>query len=182
MTQQIKFSYKLKSLDGTDFRIREPSPFSTKWWSFKFNGPGLRCEIAIEAESGNIVWAYGGFPCGAFPDLIIARKKFVKLLRPGEKAIADRGCKDGRCFMQAKTGSLHHKGRQNMLARHENVNRRVKCFDSLSGTFRHDVSKHHVFFHAVVNIVQIAIETGDKLPSLAKQSFNCCFALYEHCA
>ena len=102
-TQHAKFSYKLKSLDGTDFRIREPSPFSTKWWSFKFNGPGLRCEIAIEAESGNIVWAYGGFPCGAFPDLIIARRKFVNLLRPGEKAIADRGCKDGRCFMQAKT-------------------------------------------------------------------------------
>ena len=117
ITQQIKFSYKLKSLDGTDFRIREPSPFSTKLRSFKYNRSGLRYEIAIEAESGNIVWAYGGFPCGAFPDLIIARKKFVNLLRPGEKAIADRGCKDGRYFMQAKTGSLHHKGRQNMLAR-----------------------------------------------------------------
>ena len=181
MAQQTKFSHKLKSLDGTDFRIREPSPFSTKWWSFKFNGPGLRHEIAIEAESGNIVWAYGGFPCGAFPDLIIARKKFVNLLRPGEKAIADRGCKDGRCFMQAKTGSLHHKGRQNMLARHENVNRRVKCFDSFSGAFRHDVSKHHVFFHAVVNIVQIAIETGDKLPSLAKWSCDCCFAFHKFC-
>ena len=92
----------------------------------------------------------------------------MNLLRPGEKAIADRGCKDGRHFMQAKTGSLCHKGRQNVLARHENANRRVKCFDSLSGAFRHDISKHHVFFHAVVNTVQIAIETGDKLPSLAK--------------
>ena len=55
--QKIKFSYKLKSLDETDFRIREPSPFSTKLWSFKFNGPDLRREIAIEAESGNIAWA-----------------------------------------------------------------------------------------------------------------------------
>ena len=174
-TQKIKFSYKLKSLDGTDFRISEPSPFSTKWWSFKFNGTGLPYEIAIDAESGHIVWAYGGNPCGAFPDLIIARKKFVQLLRPGEKVVADRGHKDGRCFVQAKTGSLRHKRRQNMLARHENVNRRVKSFDSLSGAFRHDVSKHHVCFHAVVNIVQIAIETCDERPSLTKQSCKHCF-------
>ena len=57
-----------------------------------------------------------------------------------------------------------------MLARHENVNHRVNFFDSLSGTFRNDVSKHRVLFHAVVSMVQIVIEVGDKLPSLAKQS------------
>ena len=68
-----------------------------------------------------------------------------------------------------------------MFARHENVNRRVNFFDSLPGAFRHDVLKHHVFFHAVVNTVHIAIETGDELPSLAKQSYNHCFAFYKRC-
>jgi len=29
------------SVDGTDFRIQEPIPFDAKWFSHKFNGPGL---------------------------------------------------------------------------------------------------------------------------------------------
>ena len=76
---------KIKPLDGIDLRTRGPSHFSTKWRSFKFNRPGLWHEIAIEAKSGNIFWAYGGFPCGSFPDLIITRKKCVQLLRHGER-------------------------------------------------------------------------------------------------
>ena len=29
------------SIDGTDFRIQEPSPFSSSWYSHKFKGPGV---------------------------------------------------------------------------------------------------------------------------------------------
>jgi hypothetical protein len=29
------------SVDGTDFRIHEPSPFSPRWYSHKFKGAGL---------------------------------------------------------------------------------------------------------------------------------------------
>ncbi|OQR85768.1 hypothetical protein ACHHYP_11418 [Achlya hypogyna] len=28
------------SLDGTDFRIMEPTPFDSKWYRHKFSGPG----------------------------------------------------------------------------------------------------------------------------------------------
>ena len=165
---KIVYSDKLKTLDGLDHRIMEQSPYSPSWWSFKFNGPGLRYEVALEVESGHVVWAFGGLPCGRFPDLKIARVKFVKLLRPGEKVVlADRGYKDGRYFMHAK-GGRHRKGMQNMLARHENVNRRIKSFDCLSGTFRQDVSKHSMCFHAVCNLIQIAIASGEKLPDVAK--------------
>ena len=66
-----------------------------------------------------------------------------------------------------------------MLARHENVNRRVKWFDSLSGTLHHDVLKHRVFFHALASTAQIAIEAGDELPSLAKQSHDQCFVFHD---
>ena len=81
---QIKFSAKLKSLDATDFRIREPSPFSPMWWSFKFNAAALRYEIALEVDSGYVVWAYGGFPPGPNRDVDIAKKKFIKKLLPHE--------------------------------------------------------------------------------------------------
>ena len=164
---QIKFSHKLKSLDGTDFRIKEPRPFSTKWWSFKFNGPGLRYEIALEIESGHIVWAYGGFPCGRYPDLKIARRRFVKLLKPNEKTIADKGYRYDNHFYHCKNGRRNNKWIKKILARHENANRRIKSFDCLSETFRHDLSLHHVFFHAVANIVQIGIENGEKLPDVS---------------
>ena len=70
--------------------------------------------------------------------------------------------------MHAKGGSVYHKGLQNMLARHENVNRRIKSFDCLSRTFRQDVSKNSICFHAVCNLVQIAIVSGENLPDVAK--------------
>ena len=53
--KKIKCTNKLKSLDSTDFRIPEPSPFSLKWHSHKHNGAGLRYEVALEVESGHVV-------------------------------------------------------------------------------------------------------------------------------
>ena len=76
---------QIKTLGGLDYHVLEQSPHSLSWWSFKFNGPVLRHEAALEVESGRVVWAFGRLPCGYFPDLKIARMKFVKLLRPGGK-------------------------------------------------------------------------------------------------
>lgn len=72
------------SLDGTDFRIMEPSEFNPKWYSHKFNGPGLRYEIGICIRIGNIVWANGGYPCGGWPDIKIFRDALGYALHPGE--------------------------------------------------------------------------------------------------
>ena len=62
----------LVSVDGTDFCIMEPWPFSTKWWSHKFNGPGLRYEIVVCMQTGWIVMVNGPHPCGDWSDLCIA--------------------------------------------------------------------------------------------------------------
>jgi len=35
----------LVTVDGTDFRICQPHPFSKKWHSHKCRGPGARCEL-----------------------------------------------------------------------------------------------------------------------------------------
>ena len=40
----------LMSIDGTDFRINEPQPFSTIWYSHNFKGPGLRYEIGFNIK------------------------------------------------------------------------------------------------------------------------------------
>eukprot|EP00171_Calliarthron_tuberculosum_P022157 IDg22157t1 len=44
------------SVDGTDCSIEEPYPRSTKWYSHKINGPGLRYEIGLSLLHSTIVW------------------------------------------------------------------------------------------------------------------------------
>ena len=81
----------LVSVDGTDFEIQEPSPFSPKWFSHKFKGPGVRYEVAICIQTGEPVWINGPFPCGSWNDLRIARSALVDALDPGEYYLADGG-------------------------------------------------------------------------------------------
>lgn len=57
------------SVDGVDFRVREPQPFNPKWYSRKFNDPGLRHEVGLCIMTGGIAWAHGPFPCGSYSDL-----------------------------------------------------------------------------------------------------------------
>ena len=63
-------SVSLMSVDGTDFWIPEPFPFSKAYFSHKFNHVGLRYEIAIYIQTGWIVWVNGSISCGSFPDKI----------------------------------------------------------------------------------------------------------------
>ena len=93
--------------------------------------------------------------------------KFTKRLQPNEKVIADKGHRHCERFFAPKNGNKHNKLIKRVLARHENVNRRVKSFDCMSGRFRHDLFLHNIYFLAVVNIAQISIENGDKLPEVS---------------
>lgn len=130
------------SLDGTDFRILEPSEFDPKWWSHKFNGPGLRYEIAICIRTGDIVWAHGGVPCSEWPDLRLFRNALLGSLRPGEKIIADRGNSDHNYFEDLNVNAEQKK----ILARHEIVNGRVEQFCCMRNKFRHALHLHPRFF------------------------------------
>lgn len=81
----------MTSVDGTDFRIEEPTPFDGKWYSHKFKGPGVRYEVVIGIHNKYIVSINGPYPCGAWPDLKIARQDLIKKLLPGERVEADNG-------------------------------------------------------------------------------------------
>ncbi len=82
---------------GTDCKIYEPVSFDPKWFSHKFKGPGLRYEVAISIQGGDIVWVHGPFPCGKYPDLKIFQAGLKDKLLPGENVIADSGYSDERC-------------------------------------------------------------------------------------
>ena len=62
------------TVDGTHCRISEPRQQpSSKWYSHKFNGPGLVYEIGLAIHSKQIAWINGPYPAGD-SDLAVFRK------------------------------------------------------------------------------------------------------------
>ncbi len=151
------------SLDGTDFRIQEPQIFDRKWCSHKFKGPGVRYEIGLCIKTGEIVWAYGGFPCGAWPDLKLARDLYLHSINLGEKTIADDGYGDRDYFIYPRAYPHINRYLKKVMSRHETINHRIRQFFVLHGIFRHDLSLHPICFHAVINLTQLSIESGEYL-------------------
>jgi DDE superfamily endonuclease len=155
----------LVSVDGTDFAIMEPSPFSPRWFSHKMNGPGLRYEIAICIQTGEPVWVCGPFPCGSWSDIRIARNALVGALDPGEYYLADGGYRDGNQWSVTPTGRHHFSDKQKsaVRARHETYNKRLKDWGALRSLYRHNLETHSQVFRAITNIVQITIVNGEPL-------------------
>jgi len=152
------------SLDGVDFEIQEPGPFSSRWFSHKLNAAGLRYEIGLCIRTGEIVWANGGYPCGSWSDLKIAREHFVHFLEPNEKALADKGYPDSSFFiLPTQQNQERH---ELIMSRHETINKRIKQFNVLTVPFRHDLSKHKICTHSVINVTQLVIENEEPLFSV----------------
>jgi len=156
----------LVSVDGTDFKIQEPAPFDKKWYDFKFNHAGVRYEIGICIQTGWIVWAYGPFPAGKYPDLKISKKAILNKLSEGEKLLADSGYSNG--FFVTPTGLqndreyMKHKAR----ARHETCNGRFKRWGILNQTYRHNLIDHGIYFDAIANLTQLEIMYESELFSM----------------
>jgi DDE superfamily endonuclease len=151
------------TIDGTDFKIREPRPFSSKWYSKKFHGPSVRYEIGICIQTGWIVWVNGPFPCGEWPDIKIAMEDVVYMFEEDtdERAVADRGYSGHPLYFDQPWKYLddeHQKARKAPArARHECINGLFKNWRILHETFRHSLHKHGICFHAVANVEQFQI-------------------------
>lgn len=145
------------SFDGTDFRIQEPQSFNKKWFSHKFKSAGIRYEIGLSIGNGDIGWASGGLPCGDWPDIKIAKELYLHYASR-EITLADKGYRY-KHFFKIPSNAFEKR----ILARHETVNNRVKQFGILDSRFRHPLKKHPIVFHSCVNLVQVAINCGEKL-------------------
>ena len=150
------------SIDGTDFHILEPRPFSPLWYSHKFNGPGRRYKIGFSTGTAGIVWAHGPFACGK-SDLHIFNSKLKYLLRADEKVIGD-GRYIGPFFVDSGSLSCGENSLFSRIrARHEVLNGRLKRFGVLRNASRHRLQLHSKVFFAEANITQISIENEDPL-------------------
>ena len=161
------------TVDGTDFRIWEPTPFSASWYSHKFHGAGVRYEVVIAIDSGDIVAINGPFRPGDWPDILIFRDRTKGLLLEGERVEADDGyrgepgCIDlpGECLGGRDAGFVdqwqQRKRKGLARARHETINRRFKQFQCLNRVYRHHVDAHSFCFRVCVVFTQIGINFGD---------------------
>ena len=145
-------------MDGVDFKITEPQPFSSQWWSHKFNGPALRYEISVSIHSGKFSSIYGPYPPGPFPDLNIFRENLKRKLRANEKAVADRGYRDNKCITPINLFGMNPQLHSLIRARHETLNGRLKNFKILHGVFRHSRGKHRKVVMSCANILQFKLE------------------------
>jgi len=94
----------LVTVDGTDFKINEPTPFSRKWHTQKLKHAGLWCEVGICIQTGWIVWINGPYAPGDWPDLAISRDGLNEALAADELFLADGTHRDGNGWSFAPTG------------------------------------------------------------------------------
>lgn len=144
------------TVDGTDFQINEPKPFSSRWYSHKFKSAALRYEIAVSL-AGEIVSIAGAFEAGAYPDLKIFRKGLRNALYHDERVIADCGYSDVKCVTPDDLHGRRKRIASRLRARHEIINGRIKNYGIMRHRFRHDVIKHRYCFRAVANIVNLSL-------------------------
>lgn len=127
------------TVDVTDCRILEPTPFHKNWYSHNFHGPCVRYEVSVCIGSGNILWVNGRYHYVLYPYIKIFNENLKNHLKPGEKFLADRGYTSSSCAyripkFEGSSGSF--------LASHESLNCRFKNFNVLSTIFRHNGSLH----------------------------------------
>ena len=153
------------SVDGTDFQIFE---HGRKFFSHKNKKSGLRYEIGLNILTGDIVWANGPYPAGAYSDITIFRDSLITFLDAGERVEADDGyIGEAPHYIKCPMSVTNPKARKLMQgrlrSRQETVNRRFKDWGALKQVFRHHASNHADILHAIVVLTQIAIDSGEPL-------------------
>ncbi len=162
------------TVDGTDFRMGEPTPFSSKWKSHKAKGASIKYEVAVSIYSGDIVWIYGPHE-GSKNDLTVFREQLQHMLEHEEMIEADAGYgavgravgTDG--IIRSKNDYLsiaEMMEKAEIRARHETVNRRFKVWQILKQEFRNNKKLHQYVFYAAAVMTQMSIDSGNVLFSV----------------
>jgi len=154
------------TVDATDYMVYQYKPWSKKWYSHKFKGPGVRYEIAICIQTGKIVWINGPYPCGAWPDMKIFRHRLIHRIPDGERVEGDKGYRGAPNKVRTPgmaVSKADARAKQRAAQRHETINRRLKQWGCLKQVFRHDINRHGVYFGCVAICTQVALRNGEPL-------------------
>jgi len=140
-------------------------PFHPAWYCHKHNGPGVRYEVVVCLQTGDIVWINRPFPCGTkWPDKKIFKHKLINKLDNNEMIEAD-GTYSGMPY-QCRMPGYHlneadRVAKADGRARQETINRRFKQFNCLAHRYWHDLKHHGMIFKACGMCIQLLIEQGE---------------------
>jgi hypothetical protein len=150
------------TVDGTHFKIKEPRDDpSSKWYSHKFNAPGLNYELAVCIRENRICWTSGPYPA-SMHDITIYRKHLMGMVPQGRRGLGDSGYAgepDTLTVIRQSDLAEVKKFKEAARARHENVNGRLKEFGILDKRWAYHRDKHTLVFRALVVMTQYDIET-----------------------
>ena len=152
----------LVTVDGADSRCE--MYFNRRFFGHKFNGSGLKYEVAVCIATGDIVWINGAFRCGE-NDFNILRQAIVGALEEGEMIEADNGYNGEPISIKTPSAlhthsTAHRRMKSAARARHETINGDMKEYEVLDGKFRHDMGYHSACFRAVAVLTQTAFKHG----------------------
>ena len=173
----INFSYRylnvpggrnvMFSVDGVDCPLKEPSrPVDPGYCSHKLKRSALRYEVGLALYSPRICWIGGGVPAGKYNHLRISRMPggIISHMRTDEKGMADNSYNGEAKFITPIRGGgltnnekLYNRWVRTGLARHENINKRLKQFNVLNTVFRHDEYFHNKCFMACAVLTQLSM-------------------------
>ena len=148
--------------------------YGKKYFTPKFRGSGLRYEVGLCIQTGDICSINGPFLCGRYNDLQIFRMGLMQELDNHEKVIADKiyGAEaphhvraPGTMFALPENEEME----KTVRGRHEHVNRRFKQWGIMRDGFRHGLTLHQNAFRAVAVMTQLCIKNGEPLASVEYQ-------------
>lgn len=163
------------TVDGTDCEVeekggkgRKKGKKDPKLYSQKFNGAGVRYEVAVAIFSDHIVSVKGPFPCGRYPDLKIYKEFGLseRLLAAGERAVADGTYRHFTVSERGKGRSSWRAYKNRFRARQETVNNRIKIFNCFQQRWRHSHKHHGDTFRAAVFFTQLSFQYNPLMSSL----------------
>lgn len=122
----------------------EPKPFSSKWYSHKFRGPGIQYDLGICIKTGWIVSYNGLFECGAWPDLWMFKSKLKTKLLYCKMVVADHGyCGEPCIFHPDWVTKKQKKAMGKAQAYHKTINVRINFWNILK----------HIFVNHAISII-----------------------------
>lgn len=159
----------LMSVDGANCSTAKQGSSRKSFCSHKMHNwsSGLRCEIGVCVQAGNIAWINELFPPADWPDVSVFHKVLTDESEDGERVEADdghRGDDSGKIKVPKSTTHSQDKEsldlRQDVRARHKTINNRIKNFDILNQKFIHDIEKHGDCHCACAVLTQLMFENG----------------------
>ncbi len=144
---------------GTNFWIAKG--YSKPFWSYKFKKSGLRYEVGLSIQTGDICWWSGQYAPGKWNNLSIFRGLLVSMLELGERCEVDRGYQGTvpayvKCPGVVEADPNTAQIQQRVWSRQETVNKRFKNWAILSTVYCHGLLEHQTVFGAIVILTQLS--------------------------